>query len=181
MFNSNGVSIVSTRHIADRMDISVGNLHYHFSGKDELILALYQRFLQETEALADLLAKSDPGQMSLSFPIEETFELIYKYRFLFEDRIYLTRRMPDLKQSFKKMIDLRRKEFLVIVDKLISKQLLRQGISDQQLDALWKHIVILYNSWINNMDLFDDIQSPKEMARVVAAIWIPYLSEDHEV
>ena len=43
LFNADGSHAVSTRHIAARLEISPGNLYYHFANKEEIVLCLYER------------------------------------------------------------------------------------------------------------------------------------------
>ena len=52
LFNDQGERNVSASDIAVELDISPGNLYYHFKGKDGILAALFQRHYQ---ALAGIL------------------------------------------------------------------------------------------------------------------------------
>ncbi len=46
LFNEKGCINTSTRHIADTLKISVGNLYYYFKNKEEIIIAIYEEFMK---------------------------------------------------------------------------------------------------------------------------------------
>ena len=47
LFNNEGESQISSVDIASVMEISPGNLYYHYKGKDEIIVELFADFEQE--------------------------------------------------------------------------------------------------------------------------------------
>ena len=84
LFNRFGEPNVSTTLISAEMNISPGNLYYHYRAKDELINSLFDRY---ERALADLLGAAENVRH-----VEDAwlffhmlFELIWKYRFLYRD------------------------------------------------------------------------------------------------
>jgi AcrR family transcriptional regulator len=84
LFNRFGEPNVSTTLISAELDISPGNLYYHYPAKDELINCLFGRF---ERALSPLLAAA--GEVR---NVEDAwlffhmlFERVWEYRFLYRD------------------------------------------------------------------------------------------------
>ncbi len=69
LFNEYGVPGVATATIAETMNISPGNLYYHFHSKDKIIEALFSQFKQEIESNSDRAGKpDDPRRGHLAVP-----------------------------------------------------------------------------------------------------------------
>ena len=84
LFNRFGEPNVSTTLISAELNISPGNLYYHYPAKDELINALFDRY---ERALNELLNAGD-GVRNVEdawFFMHTLFELIWQYRFLYRD------------------------------------------------------------------------------------------------
>ena len=84
MFNRFGEPNVSTTAISAELNISPGNLYYHYPAKDELINALVDRYKR---ALAELLGAADSVRNveDAWLFVHMLFELIWNYRFLYRD------------------------------------------------------------------------------------------------
>ena len=95
LFNEAGLASVSTHRIAAELEISPGNLHYHFSTKQKIVEWLYRRFEERlmacTSAAASVNALDD-----LWLSLHLTFETINAYRFIFRDIDYLLNEYPAL-------------------------------------------------------------------------------------
>ena len=81
LFNRFGEPNVSTTLISAELNISPGNLYYHYPANDELINALFDRY---EHSLGELLNASD-GVRDVEdawFFMHTLFELIWQYRFL---------------------------------------------------------------------------------------------------
>jgi AcrR family transcriptional regulator len=70
LFNEEGEPNVTTVDISNEMDISPGNLYYHFKGKEAIIEALFNRFEVE---LSDILRA--PLEKALS--VEDSWFYLY--------------------------------------------------------------------------------------------------------
>jgi AcrR family transcriptional regulator len=84
LFNRFGEPNVSTTLISAELNISPGNLYYHYPAKDELINSLFDRYEKN---LGELLHAGDNVRN-----VEDAwlffhmlFELIWQYRFLYRD------------------------------------------------------------------------------------------------
>ena len=95
LFNEAGLAGVSTHRIATELQISSGNLHYHFNTKQQIVEWLYRRFEDRVspciEAAASVNALDD-----LWLTLHLTFEAISEYRFIFRDIDYLLNEYPAL-------------------------------------------------------------------------------------
>ncbi|CCN37738.1 putative Transcriptional regulator, TetR family [Vibrio nigripulchritudo SO65] len=84
LFNERGERNVTTNHIAENLNISPGNLYYHFRNKQEIIHSIYDMYENE------LLASFAPRESDNSVKIFETcmgsiFNMMWKYRFFYSN------------------------------------------------------------------------------------------------
>ena len=104
LFNEYGEPGVTTTAIADEMNISPGNLYYHYHSKDKIVEALFIAFREEIErtlaAPESRLAHVEDVWLFLHL----VFESIYKYRFLYRDINDLVSRHRMLETQFKRIL-----------------------------------------------------------------------------
>ncbi len=104
LFNRFGEPNVSTTAISAELNISPGNLYYHFPAKDELVNALYLRC--EREMLALLAASDDVQDVEDAwFFMHTLFERVWEYRFLYRDLNHLLSRNRLLETQFQQLLD----------------------------------------------------------------------------
>ena len=85
LFNENGEPNTTTNDIADEVDISPGNLYYHFHKKSDLVVALLAEFQADARKI---LQPPDSEQASLDdfwVFLHLLLEFSSAYRFLFRD------------------------------------------------------------------------------------------------
>lgn len=104
MFNAQGEPHVTTNHIADELEISPGNLYYHFRNKDDIIEQLFARY--ETRMDAALTAPADrlPGLEDIWLQLHLIFECIWDYRFLYRDLVEILSRNRRLRMRFARIL-----------------------------------------------------------------------------
>ena len=95
LFNAQGLAAVSTHRIAAELEISPGNLHYHFKAKQLIVDRLFRRFedrLESLNASSDTVRAIDDLWLALHL----RFEAIDAYRFVYRDMAYLSSEYPAL-------------------------------------------------------------------------------------
>lgn len=104
LFNEHGESSVTSVDIANELDISPGNLYYHFKGKEIIIDALFELHTQQFDAI---LSADSAAELS----IEEQFyyfyvilEKIHLYRFLYRSPMDLVEKYPSVAKGTSKLV-----------------------------------------------------------------------------
>jgi len=101
LFNEQGEPNTTTNEIADAVDISPGNLHYHFKKKSDLVTALLAEFQADA---ARVLAPPDVTDVTLDdfwVFLHGLLECTAGYRFLFRDLEALTGEYPAVSRAMR--------------------------------------------------------------------------------
>jgi AcrR family transcriptional regulator len=101
LFNEEGEAEQSAVDISNALEISPGNLYYHFKGKDAIIRALFNDFEEELRIILrgseSSLKTLDDHWIYLYILLEE----IYDFRFFYRNLGILLDRYPDLATRFR--------------------------------------------------------------------------------
>src|SRR5512134_648333 len=84
LFNRFGEPNVSTTLISAELDISPGNLYYHYPAKEELVNRLFDRYERALNELLQAAGQVRHVEDAWLF-FHMLFELIWKHRFLYRD------------------------------------------------------------------------------------------------
>jgi len=148
LFNEEGEPNVTTVDIANEMEISPGNLYYHFRGKEVIIEELYERFDRE---MAEILAA--PIQKSISvhdswFYLYVVFEHIYHYRFLYFNLTDIIQRYEKIQRRFKRLLKSK-----VATARSMNNEMIRLGVlrfsSEAEAEALVNQVVLTVLYWMS--------------------------------
>jgi len=156
LFNDFGEPNTTTTIIADEMNISPGNLYYHFRNKDEIVNSIFADFEKQMDGLLAM-----PGQRKVSVEdvwlyLHLVFELMWKYRFIYRDLNDLLSRNRIIETHFKRLLE----------DSTRVALLLGQGMraagelaaSDAELKSLSTNMVLVATYWLN----FEYVRNPRK-------------------
>jgi AcrR family transcriptional regulator len=187
LFNADGEPHVTTADIADEMNISPGNLYYHFRNKDDIIGELF-------EALDASLAPLVAGPTAQAADVEDLwlflhllFERMWAYRFFYRDLDEITSRNAKLAARFADVTRRERSAVIELCGGLRSAGALHA--SDAEIAALSSNVVIVATYWMSFQRLCRAIpgdaaadpagmQFERAIAQVLASL-APYLHCPH--
>ena len=155
LFNRFGEPNVSTTLISAELNISPGNLYYHYPAKDELINALFDRY---EKALGEILQAADGVEN-----VEDAwlffhmlFELIWGYRFLYRDLNDLLSKNRRLETHFQWVLKNKGRAMHALLDGLSRSGVVRITGAEAAPTATSMVVVVTY--WLS----FEYVREPRK-------------------
>lgn len=182
LFNEEGEQNVTPVDIANVLDISPGNLYYHFKGKDPIIHQLFMDFEEEFK-------------MVLSAPIDKPLELsdnwmyfyilfeeIADFRFFYRNLQSILERYPDLEARFRRLVKLKVKAMASIVKDLNDTGFIE--ISETEASQMAERFALQLIYWPTYQTLLDsEVSTPISIHRGVFGLisqFTPYVVQGSE-
>lgn len=182
LFNEEGEQNVTPVDIANVLEISPGNLYYHFKGKDPIIKQLFLDFEEEFK-------------MVLNAPIQQPLELadnwvyfyilfeeIADFRFFYRNLQGLLERYPDLERRFRGLVSLKIKTMASLIDTLHKSGFI--AISKIEAAQMAERFALQLTYWPTYQTLIDDrVSTPVSIHKGVFGLisqLTPYVVEGRE-
>jgi AcrR family transcriptional regulator len=179
LFNDRGEPNTTTNQIADEVEISPGNLHYHFRRKSDLVDALLAEFQADVRRVLQPPAQETTVDDYWVF-LHLLLETLAAYRFLLRDMETLVAAYPKVSRALMSF-----SKGLTAVMQIHLGALNRSGalyIGDTDMPTVSRNLVVvaLFS------ERFDEVSgaassaddSALRIARSVLAMLLPYASDD---
>jgi len=147
MFNAQGEPNVTTNHIADELEISPGNLYYHFRNKDDIIEQLFGGYEQRMDTALTAPAGRLPGLEDVWLQLHLVFECIWDYRFLYRDLVDILTRNRRLRMRFARILKRADERAHIVMRGLVQAGVMRA--SADEVDAAATNILVIATFWLN--------------------------------
>ncbi|HEY0879754.1 MAG TPA: TetR/AcrR family transcriptional regulator [Zeimonas sp.] len=147
LFNELGEPNATTTAIAGALEISPGNLYYHFRNKDEIVDALFDDFQREIDPLLDSpLAGTAQIEDAWLF-LHLLFEAIWRYRFVYRDLNDLLSRNRRVERRFHRIVERKTLAALALCRSLVSHG--DAGATDEEIESLATNMVVVTTWWLS--------------------------------
>jgi AcrR family transcriptional regulator len=183
LFNRFGEPNVSTTLISAELNISPGNLYYHYPAKDELINSLFDKY---ERALSELLNASD-GVRDVEdawFFMHSLFELIWQYRFLYRDLNDLLSKNRRLETHFQWVLKNKTRSVRALLDAMSRSGAI--SIDSREVEGTATSMVVVLTYWLS----YEYVRDPRKAlepesasaallrgAQHVLNLLVPYLEQ----
>lgn len=155
LFNRFGEPNVSTTAISAELNISPGNLYYHYPAKDELINSLFDRY---ERGLSELLRAAD-GVRNVEDAwlfFHMLFELIWQYRFLYRDLNDLLSKNRRLETHFQAVLKNKSLAVQAVLDGLARGSAVR--IDPREAESVAASMVVVLTYWLS----YEYVRDPRK-------------------
>lgn len=178
LFNRFGEPNVTTLQIADEMNISPGNLYYHYKNKTEIINELYSRFESEMLELLDVPDVDISIEDAWLF-LHLVFECIARYQFLYKDLVNILHRYDKIKTRYRRLLSRKQNAITALLNSFENQGMLQASPAEKE--ALCENVVLSITCW-SGYDLIrqgrddDQIELAKGCYQIMAMV-APFLKE----
>ena len=147
LFNERGERLVTTNHIAAELNMSPGNLYYHFRNKSEIIKELMEQYQSET---LEMLALPDDRVLDANDKIRYFQVLssqLWAYRFLHRDVYHLVENNEDFRKMYPKFAGQVMQQGQKVYTAFVNAGLME--MTDSEIEALTINLWIVLTNWTN--------------------------------
>ena len=179
LFNEYGSDAISIRDLAEKLDMSPGNLCYHYKNTDALIHALYFRLSDTSDArFVNHNEHSSTMQAFLEL-MNDTYVLIDEYRFIFLDIVRIIRRSPEIHVHYLQLLERRKLQMRALITQLIVDGFVNETILQEEHTGITDVAIILGDYWLSHAQLTGMQNNPdkiKHYLKINSTPLLPFLT-----
>jgi len=180
LFNEEGEADQSAVDIANVLDISPGNLYYHFKGKDAIIHALFDAFEEEMRVILN-------GSRGQILSIEDNWvytyillEEVYDFRFFYRNLGALLARYPDLARRFRALLGEKRQAISDVIAGLAGQGQIH--IAPELADVITDQMLQTITFWLSLEQIEQTDLPPAHLIHKTVyqmmTLVVPYMGKD---
>ncbi len=147
LFNEHGERAITTNHIAAHLNISPGNLYYHFRNKEDIIRSIFSLYEQHLESGFQPYVDKEVDVDLLVGYFDAMFYTLWQFRFMYANLADILSRDETLKNRY-----LKAQQDVLARSSGVLEKLTQDGflaINPEDLKPLADTIKMLVSFWIS--------------------------------
>ena len=147
LFNELGEARVTTGMVAESLNMSPGNLYYHFRNKDQIIEELFGRFEERIDVQPGSSPAGPEAIEDLWLYLHLMLESIWDYRFLYRNLDDLLARNRRLREHFNRIIERKLEAVVALCEGLVRTRAMRAR--PEEIRTLARNVLVVATYWLN--------------------------------
>ena len=147
MFNTLGEPNVTTNHIADELEISPGNLYYHFRNKEDIVEQVFTRYEVRMDDALLVPEGRLPNLEDVWMQLHMVFECMWDYRFLYRDLVDILSRNRHLRLRFARILKRAAGNASEVMRGMVRAGAMRASAAE--IEGTATNILVLATFWLN--------------------------------
>lgn len=155
LFNTKGYSNVTIRMIAQNLNMSSGNLNYHFKKRKDILEALYFEMVETFDTRINTLENQVPTLHKMQIDIQSSMERMVDYKFFWTDLYNILSLSKKIKKHFNTVYDRRKKGLNFVLDSFIENSILKPFELNKERNFLIERMINFGNTWLYASALYE--------------------------
>ena len=181
LFNELGYSQVTIRMIALQLNMSSGNLNYHFKKRENILEALYFEMVEVFDQRVNELDETSSSLSVIKQEIQKSMTRMVEYQFFWTDLFNLLKQNDNIKKHFEAAYQNRIKGHHFLLEMLRTKKLLQAPTFAKEHQFLIERMLDYGNTWLYASMLYEqkEINAAyiEHQANILLSMYYPYLTD----
>lgn len=179
LFNKSGIEALGMRELARDLNLSPGNLTYHFSKKEDLIVALAKRLSTLNSQTIQISRQPDDLRQFMEM-FRAIFNNQYQYRCLVLSIVHLIEHYPAVAAQYRQAQILRTGSFIERFRHLRARGSLKQDLTETDLNRMASFCSLTGRFWLSDYWVANRDKPVEQMINhylsLLAAAFVPYVT-----
>lgn len=146
LFNEHGERSITTNHIAEHIEISPGNLYYHFRNKQEIVRDIFTLYSEELLERFTPIQGQKESLTLLKHYLDSIFTLMWKYRFFYANLPEILSRDEQLHNDYMAVQERLQSNLIAIMRAFVDLKLLKA--SEDEMKSMVTSLHLIASSWL---------------------------------
>ena len=185
LFNEQGERNISTNHIAAHLNMSPGNLYYHFRNKSDIIYEIFKNYELMVDTYLQLPSGRKIELKDIIAYLEAVFNGLWAYRFLHRDLEHLLAADERLRADYRDFT-LRCLDSMSSILHAMEDSDISRPLTDSKRTSKALNVWLIVTNWMTYLKTVHDDDDSKAVNRetikhgvyLILDFMIPYLHED---
>ena len=178
-YNAKGVTNITSRDIAKVLQISHGNLEYHFPNKEALLMAIYKQMKKDISQVYKIGERSDNPFLHFNELLIKLEKFHNDYLFFNLDVLEISRNYPKVSALLNKTFQVRKTQMSHFYDRFNELGYFRREIIPGMYARLQNTIRIIITFWKSQQEVLPNLENnhEKKMTTYIWELLIPHMTE----